>query len=410
MDLRDAFMYSLKKLGTRSLRSWLTILGMVIGVMAIVMILAITEGFNKDVTDQLDAFGPDQMFVYPVSDIGESLETSPGGFAVAQTSGKILQEDFDDIIDIPGVKDAARTIYGRASLSFKGKNITAFVIGVDTEIFEMYDHYIEIESGRVFKENEERVVFFAADAATEYFGKDEIQVAHVVQINEKNFRTVGIQKRLGTSLSAQDDSAVYVPFDDARDLFKGQLLKNEVGFVLVQIDEGYNPENIKDSIERKLAANHGVRLDELDFSVITSAQITDIVGTVLLSIQVVLGAITLIASVVGAIGIANTMFMDVLERIHEIGILKSVGATEADILVLFLVEASIIGIAGGTIGLALAILGLNIIETAFDIPVLLTPAIVFFVFIFSIGTGMLAGFLPALRAAKLDVVEALGYI
>jgi putative ABC transport system permease protein len=408
MNLKDTVLYALKNLSTRSLRSWLTIIGMVIGVIAIVVILSISEGFNDDITTQMAAFGADQMFVYPISDIGGAR--GGGVLGLQQTSGKLFQEDVDDIENIPGVKTIARTTFGRASLSFKEKNITAMIFPSDPEIFEMYGDYIELETGRLYKEGERNVVFFAADAATDYFGKDKVEAGSVIQINERNYRVVGIQKRIGTSLSAQDDTAIYVPFEEGETLFKGQFLEDEVGIIMVQIDEGFDADDIKETIEHKLAANHRVRPDELDFSVITSEQITEIVSTVLLSVQIVLGAITLIASVVGAIGIANTMFMNVLERVREIGILKSVGATEKDILMIFLVEAAIIGLAGGVIGLILGYGLLQLLVELFDIPFLLTLPIISFVFIFSIGTGVAAGLLPAYRAAKMNPVDALGYV
>ncbi len=407
MNLKDAIIYGMKNLSRRSLRSWLTITGMVIGVIAIVVILSLSEGFNKDIQDQLAAFGADQMFVYPVSDIGEAFTSGTGG--LQQTSGKLFQKDVDDIENTPGVKKVARVLYGRASLSFKGKNITATIFASDMEIFGMYGDYIQVESGRIYKESERNVAFFAADAATEYFGKDKVEVGSVVQLNQKNYRVVGVQKRIGTSLSAQDDTAIYVPFEDGRDLFEGQFLEDEVSVVMVQIDEGFDADKIKATIERKLADNHRVRLDDKDFSVITSEQISEIVSTVLLSIQVVLAAITLIASVVGAIGIANTMFMNVLERVHEIGVLKSVGATRFQILYIFLVESAMIGLAGGLIGLILGYGALQLLIEFFDVPVFLRLRIIAFVFIFSIGTGVAAGFLPAWRAAKMDPVDALRY-
>ena len=406
MNIKDAIMYALKNLAKRSLRSWLTIVGMVIGVIAIVVILSISEGFNKDINDQLAAFGADQMFIYPSSDLFGSFS---GGGSFSQTSGKLYDEDVEDIRSIPGVKEVARSVYGRASISFKDKNITAFVLGADREMFDMYGDYIETESGRIYKDGERNVIYFAADAATDYFGKDEVKVGNIVQVNEKNFRVVGVQKRIGTSLSSQDDSSIYVSFEDGRDLFSGQLLDDEVGLIMVQVDEGFTADEIKETIERKLAANHHVRLDEKDFSVVTSEQINEVVGSVLFSIQIVLAAVTLIASLVGAIGIANTMFMNVLERIKEIGVLKAVGATRIQILTLFLVESAIIGFAGGLIGLLLGMGVLELLQQLFDVPVFLRLRIIAFVFIFSVGTGVLAGFLPAWRAAKMDPVDALKF-
>lgn len=408
MNLKDHIAYSMKNLSTRSLRSWLTITGMVIGVIAIVVILSVSDGFNEDITKQISAFGADQMFVYPISSFEEAL-SGGGSFAMQQTSGKLFQEDVDDIENIPGVKTTARVIYGRASISYKDKNITATIFASDVEIFDMYGDYIELESGRFYKNGEQRVAFFAADAATEYFGKDKVEAGSVIQMNGRNYRVVGIQKKIGTSLSSQDDSAIYVPFEDGKELFAGQFLEDEVGMIMVQIDEGFDANEIKDAIERKLATNHRVRMDDLDFSVITSDQIMEIVGVVLMTVQLVLVIVALIASVVGAIGIANTMFMNVLERVREIGILKAVGATKREILTVFIVESAIIGLAGGTIGLILGYALLLLLMEAFGVPGLLTQTTIFFVFIFSIGTGMLAGILPAYRAANMDPVEALGY-
>lgn len=406
MDFFDAVAYSFKNLAKRSLRSWLTIIGMVIGVIAIVVILSISEGFNRDINTQMSAFGADMMFVYPISSFTDMMG---GSFSLMKTSGKLYEEDVDDIKSIAGVKDVARAMFGRASLSFKGKNITAMVYPMDSKAFDMYGNYMQVESGRYYKETEKNVAFFGYKAANDMFGKDKVDVGSVVQINGKNYRVIGIQKEIGGMAGSSDDSNIYLPFDDGRQLFEGQLLPDEVGVIYVQADEGFNADNIKDSIERKLASNHRVKLDDLDFSVITSAQIMEIVGTILLSVQLVLAAVTLIASVVGAIGIANTMFMNVLERVKEIGILKAVGARQGDILFLFLVDSVIIGLAGGIIGLILGYLLLIGLQDAFAVPVFLRQRIIAFVFVFSIGVGLLAGFLPAWRAAKMDPVEALMY-
>jgi putative ABC transport system permease protein len=407
MNLLEATKYSFDNLVRRSLRSWLTILGMVIGVIALVIILSVSEGFNRDINTQMSAFGADMMFVYPIASLESAF--SGGSAGLMSTSGKLRQADVDDIRNIVGVKDVARSLFGRASLSFKGKNITGFIVGTDKEMFDMYGSYIEVESGRIFRNGERNVAFFGADAATKLFGKNKIQVGSVVQMNGKNFRVVGVQKRIGTSLSTADDSQIYITFEDARDMFQGQFLPDEVGIIFVQADSGFSADEIKDAIERKLAANHHVRLDSKDFTVITSAQISEIVGTILMSIQLVLGAVTLIASLVGAIGIANTMFMNVLERVREIGILKSIGATRNDILMLFLIESAIIGFAGGLIGLVLGYGLLQVLVDVFGVPVFLRLRIIAFVFIFSIGTGVLAGIIPSWRAAKMDPVEALSY-
>ncbi|MFN7991421.1 MAG: ABC transporter permease [Candidatus Micrarchaeia archaeon] len=403
MDLKDSFSYSLKSLGLRSLRSWLTITGVVIGVMALVVILSVSEGFDKSINDQLSAFGPNQLIIFPSSSTQNLLS-----FGRAPTSGKLFENDVDSINSVPGVARVSRGVYGRASLQYKAKNLTATVYGIDREFFDMYANYINVSTGRIFDKNERGVSIFGFDAANNLFGKDVVRVGSVVAMNGRDFRVVGIQDKIGGvgGGAGGDDSNIYIPFDQGRDLFAGQLVPNEVGLIYVEAENGSDVNHIKDQIERKLASNHRVKLDELDFSVITQAQILDTVNSVLSLAQIVLGAVTLIASAVGAIGISNTMFMNVLERTKEIGIIKALGATRRDILSIFLIEAAIIGLAGGLIGLILGAGALQIIA-GFGVPVFLRLRIIAFVFIFSVGTGLAAGAIPAYRASNLDPVDAL---
>lgn len=409
MDPLDSLTYSLKGLANRSLRSWLTITGLVIGVIAIVVILSISEGFNKEINSELSAFGPNSIIIYPSANALTSATSGGGGFARAPTTGKLFQNDVESIKSIPGVQSVARVLFGRTSLSYKGVNISGEVYAMDREGLDMYSGYLQIASGRLFQDGERGVAVVGADAATNTFGDKQLSVGSVITINGNDYRVIGIFQKVGTSFSSADDKAIYVSFDDGRQLFSDQFLPNEIAMIYLQIDPGYDPEQIKSIIEQKLASNHRVSMDDLDFTVITAAQIYEIVGNVLGAVQLVLGGIALIASVVGAIGIANTMFMNVLERTGEIGILKSVGATRAEIMGIFLMESAIIGLAGGIIGLALGDVILYIIQTYFGIPVFLRLRIIAFVFVFSLGTGMLAGLIPSWRASKLDVVEALRY-
>ncbi len=409
MDIQDSLLYALKNMRNRSLRSWLTITGLVVGVIAIVVILAVSEGFNQEINNQLSAFSPDTIIVYPSANAISTLAGSGGGFARAPTTGKLFQNDVDSIKSIPGVKTVSRILFGRSSLSYKGDNLTGTVFAMDRDGFDQFAGYIDIETGRLYNDGEKGVVVLGADAATDTFGKKQLSVGSVLSINGQDFRVVGILKRIGTSFSSHDDRAIYVSYDEGKDLFADQYLPNEVALVYLQIDPGYDPNQIKDIIEQKLASNHHVRMDELDFSVITAAQVYEIVSTVLTAVELVLGGVTLIASVVGAIGIANTMFMNVLERTGEIGILKSVGATRNDILRIFLIESAIIGFAGGVIGLAIGFVILQVMHDYFNVPVFLRLRIIAFVFIFSVGTGLLAGLIPSLRASRLDPVDALRY-
>ncbi len=141
MLLTDSVEYATKSLRTRSLRSWLTIIGIVIGVIAMVVITAVTEGVNKEVTDLLSSFTPDKMFVIPINIDGEGGLSSFGGGPVQSTTGKLYQRDVDSIESVPGVEATSRMVYGRASLDFKDKQITATLYAADENIFEMFGGY-----------------------------------------------------------------------------------------------------------------------------------------------------------------------------------------------------------------------------------------------------------------------------
>ncbi len=403
MKVEDSFRYAVRNIRTSHLRSWLTIIGVIIGVVALVVITSISEGVQQDIKVQLEAFRPNFLVVVPVS-IEESL-TAYTGMATAAT-GKLFERDATAIKGIPGVKSVGRANYGRTSIAFKDKEIVAPVYGIDVEYYDQYDYYLKIETGRIFKDSERHVAVLANDAANVYFGKRKVAVGNIIKINEIDYRVVGIFEKIGTSLSEQDDSIIMIPYEDGKDLFANQLSKNEVNFISVEADEGADVDEIKDAIERKLIAYHKVTPDEKDFSVITADYIEEMVGGILAMLSGFLFLITLIASVVGAIGIANTMFMGVLERTKEIGVLKAVGATRWDIMSVFLVESMIIGVIGGVLGLIIAFFILQVV-VEFGVPYVLSDWIIVFALVFSASVGILAGVIPARQAAKLDPVEAL---
>jgi len=402
MNLFEAFHYAVINISRRKLRSWLTIVGIVIGIITIVAIISISEGITDDILSQLDAFGSNQMFIIPISIDQAGGFGSPGG----PITGKLYERDAERVERIPGVVSVSSVNYGRATIEFRDKTIDAVIYGMDPVLFEEYTSYLELEKGRLYKENERRVVVLGYGAANDLFGKRKVEVGNYLIMNGKKFRVVGIFEEIGTSLSQQDDSNIYVPYEEGKNLLGNQLAKDEVSMIYITIGEGQNPEKIKDSIERALAAEHKTTLDEKDFSVITADFIFEIVGGILGLLSTFLFLIAMIASIVGGIGIANTMFMSVAERTREIGVLKSVGATRKDIMQLFLIEAGIIGLIGGIIGLVLGFVAVEVIKS-FDVPAIVTPGIVAFAVLFSIGVGIVAGIIPAREAAKLDAVDAL---
>jgi putative ABC transport system permease protein len=406
MKITDSIEYSTKSLRTRSLRSWLTIIGIVIGVIAMVVITAVTEGVNKEVTDLMSSFTPDQMFVIPIDIEGEDGISGFTGGPVQSTMGKLYQRDVDSVESIPGVERTSRMVYGRASLEFKDKQLNSMLYASDDTIFEMFGSYIELEKGRFFDDNDRHVMVLGFDAVNKMFGKKKPDVGSIIKVNNESFRVVGTLKNIESALATADNSNIYIPFEDGRDLFKQQLAKDEVAFIYIDLDDAYDANEVKDLIEVKIANNHKVSLDDKDFSIITSDFINETVGSILGTISSLLFAITAVATIVGGIGISNTMFMSVMERVREIGIIKSMGGSRRDIMLIFLSESAVIGFIGGFIGFIIGVIILNI-ASEFGVPYLIRYRWIIFTFVFSIGVGIVAGFIPARNASKLDPVEAL---
>jgi putative ABC transport system permease protein len=399
----DVFRYGLRNLQRRQLRSWLTIIGIIIGIATIVVLVSVGEGVKKDIYDQMEAFGTNMIMVYPMS-----IEEM-GSFGPATGSaGKLFERDINYVERVPGIDDISKFLYGRLSLRFKDKELASLIYPSTPNIFEMFPEQYEIEEGRYIRDGESKVVFLMNDAANELFGKDKVKVNSYLYISGEKFRVVGIAKKIGTSLSSTDDAAIYIPFED-KDMVMGETIaEDEIGGIIISTVEGADVEEVAERIEEQLASAHRTTVEDADFSVVTSKSINEMLDTVTGLLTGSLFLIGLISAVVGGIGIANTMFMGVIERTKEIGILKSIGATSFQILAIFLVEAGMIGGVGGLIGLGIGLMVISVVPYLGVIPYLSAEVAAGSV-IFAVLVGMVAGLIPARNASKIPPIEALRY-
>ncbi len=407
MKLTDTFAYAVQNMKTASLRSWLTIIGVIVAVIALVCIMAVSEGVQREIKSLLSTFGSTMMFIVPVNVEGAGASSFTTLVGAPSTSGKLTERDAQSVAGTPGIKEVSRMLIGRASVVFSNTSITAPVYASDASIFNIIkEEDMRLESGRYFRDGERGVVVVGNDVKTKIFGKRGVEEGSAITKNDKNFRVVGILEKFQGSFRESDDAMILVPYEDGKDLFSKQLAKDEVTIIYVEAYEGEDINELKDRIEEKIASNHKVSLDDKDFSVITPDFVESVVGGIFILLSTFLIVITLIASVVAAIGVANTMFMAVLERTREVGVLKAMGATEKDIILIFLIESALIGLIGGLIGLGVSYLILQIAESA-GVPVWLNLNVVFFAVLFSMLAGAVAGVIPARQAAQLDPVEAL---
>jgi len=402
--LIDIALYSFKSLKHRQMRSWLTILGIVIGIASVISLLTLGQSFSEQVNKQLSALGSNTIFITPSAGGGGF-----GGGTLSPTSGKLFDKDAVRVKRVPEVSEVARLLTGRATVGFKEKNLTASVSGIEPGVFEKTTA-IKMASGRFLQENDRRVVVIGDRIAYDTFGtRNTVSVNSYLVVKGIKYRVIGILEKSGGGFGASNtDTGIYIPFVEARDMFKSTLAPNEVQAMVLSIREGSDMNDVVDKIKNELDASHKVKPDSRDYSVVDPASIQKAVSSVLGMITVFLGAIAGISLLVGGLAIASSMFTSVIERTHEIGVLKAVGAKNGDILKIFVFEAGAVGGIGGAIGALLGV-GVAYAASSFGLPVVVNPLLIVFGFSFAVVIGLVSGYIPAKNASSLSPVNALRY-
>ena len=402
MKLIDIVQYSFTSIQHREIRSWLTILGIVIGIASVVALISIGEGFQNEVNKQLSALGSNTIFITP--------STAAFQTGAVSTSGKLYQKDVDRLKKIPEISDIARLIAGRVDVSFRNKTLASSVSGIEPGVFEKTTA-IDVAEGRFFLEGDRHVAVIGATVASDMFGaKNIVAVNSYLIINGTKYRVIGILKKSGGGFGpgARQDGSIFIAFDDARPLFRDTIGADEVGAIVIRTREGSDTAEVVDAIKTEIDASHKVKPDKRDYSVVDPKSIQAAVESVLSLITLFLGAIAGISLIVGGLAIASSMFTSVLERTHEIGVLKAIGASNGDINNIFLFESGAVGAIGGIAGTAIG-LSIVYIGSFFGLPASINPFIAAFCVAFAFVIGMVSGYFPARQAAELSPVEALRY-
>jgi putative ABC transport system permease protein len=403
MNLPDMINYSLRALHIRSVRSWLTIIGIIVGITAIVVLIGMVQGLRVDVQGQLEAFGSRFIVVVPVD---VSQVAAFGGTALAPTAGKLFEKDYERVKKVAAIDVITKVVTGRVNAEFKEDQKSASIMGIQPEIFTETITGLEIETGRFLTDSDSKAVVIGTSIAEDTFEK-KVELGSNIYLSGEKFKVVGILKKTGDGF-AQLDSIIMVNLDESRALVGDSLVKNEISAIRMLVKEGEDVEEAADEVNDIMLASHRTTEDKKDFSIISPKFINDQVEETTGILSLFLGAIAGISLLVGGVGIMNTMFMSVLERRREIGMLKSIGMRKNDILQIFLLESVMIGLAGGMLGLILGTL-LLLLFSYIGLPAALLPEVGIGAVVFSIAVGMISGYIPARSAADLDPVEALRY-
>lgn len=416
-----SFKIAITGLLANPVRTMLTTLGIVIGIAVIIIVLAAGEGFKGFIEAQVDAFGSNAIFVEtrvpPTtkqragSEFSQSTNTGSAQQAVAITS--LRQRDIDEIARLSNIKGAYGAVIGQKVAAYRQTSKNAFIFGASPVRFQIDGG--KLATGRGYTEQENKslaqVAVLGADIAEDLFGESD-PVGQTIRVGEYNFEVVGVYERRGSFGFSQDDQQVFVPLLTAQ---KKLLGIDYLFYIIAQADNEALAELTAEDMKAVLRRNHQITdPDKDDFLVTTAAQGLETFGTILSGVTFLLIAIATISLIVGGVGIMNTMYVAVTERTPEVGLKKAIGATSGDILMEFLVEAILLTIVGGVIGIVAGsgiafavakIASSQGVAWNFSIPVL---AIVLGLGVSGV-LGLLFGVFPAFRASKLDPVEALRY-
>lgn len=384
----------------RGKRSWLTVIGVFVGIAAVVALVSLGQGLQSSVQQEFEDIGSDKVFI------------NSGGSAVSTSSGVLSQDDLQTVRSSKSVEKADGTVFSTTQASFNDQKEFVTALGMPTgqnKELVAESWALEIEEGRQIQSTDISNIAIGSRVSNRIFEKD-VSLRSTLNVNGEKYRVVGIFKSTGDPAV---DQSVVMPYSSAIETLDRK--EETYDRVYAQTQEGYTPDETKKEVEKKLRDERGQDKGEETFSVSTNEDLLESFNSILSIVRGVVIGIASISLIVGAVNIMNTMYTSVTQRTQEIGVMKAIGASKRQITTLFLLESGIIGMIGGLMGV---IAGISLSTTAayaatqfVNIPInpYLGPELLLGSIIFSFIVGTISGILPARRAANLPPAEALMY-
>ena len=389
------------------LRTFLTMLGMVIGVGAVVLMMAIGEGAQQSIKRSIDSMGSN-LFVI----LSGSSSTS-GSRSGSGNSSALNMNDANAIGDLEDINAFAPISTGNAQIVYGGNNWNTSIVGTTPSYFSIRGW--NVDSGNLFTDADirsaSRVALVGKTVVENVFGDDVDPIGKTIRIKKSPFLIVGILESKGQSFDGRDqDDTIIVPITTAQRKLFGNQIPGSVRMIMAQAKSEKYMSSAEDAMNDLIRQRHNIRENaESDFSIRNLTAMAKTASETAKTMSMLLGAIASISLLVGGIGIMNIMLVSVTERTREIGIRMAIGAREKDILLQFLLEACVISIVGCVIGVGLGLGGALLVKKMVGAEILISMQSIVIAFSVAASVGVFFGYYPASKAAKLHPIEALRY-